>query len=89
MGLGAGQRFLRGGTGSFLWVPPGTPHAFANPDRRARHDVLPVRPPGGHEHYFEDLAALLSADGLRDAAAITALRQRYDIVQITELHDGR
>lgn len=81
---------LPGRRARLLPVGPGQHAArLRQPDRPARNDVLPVRAPGGHEHYFEELAALLGADGPPDEAAITGLRQRCDIEQITDLRDGR
>ncbi len=82
----SGQRFLRGGPGSFMWVPVGTPHAFGNPTDEPATMFFQSGAPGGHEHYFEELAALLTADGPPDQAAIIALRERYDIEQLTGMH---
>lgn len=85
-----GATFVRGGPGAFMWVPENTPHAFAN------HTDAPVRmmfqssAPGGHENYFDELAALLrESEGPPDGAAIIDLRERYDIEQLTDLADGR
>jgi mannose-6-phosphate isomerase-like protein (cupin superfamily) len=80
----SGQRFLRGGPGALLFVPAGCPHAFANPTQRPA-TMLFQSAPGGHEDYFEELAALLRADGRPDPAAIAELRARYDIEQLTRL----
>src|SRR3989440_10540975 len=65
----SGQKFLRGGPGSLLFIPPGCPHAFSNPtDEPAR--VLFQAAPSGHEDYLEELAALLrKAKGKPDPAA--------------------
>ena len=42
--------------------------------------------PGGHENYFDELAALLRrSDGRPDPKDISELRRRYDIEQITPL----
>jgi len=83
-----GRTFLRGGPGSFLWVPPNTPHAFANNTDQTVRMFFQSSAPGGHENYFDELAALLR-DGPPDPPAIIDLRDRYDIEQLTELHDGR
>ena len=81
----SGDRFLRGGPGSLLFVPAGCPHAFANPGDRPAV-VLFQSAPSGHEDYLEELAALLqAADGPADQAAIAELRARYDIEQLTAL----
>jgi hypothetical protein len=45
--------------------------------------------PGGHEHYFEELAAILErSEGAPDQADIESLRRRYDIEQLTPLAGG-
>jgi quercetin dioxygenase-like cupin family protein len=87
---GTGATFLRGGPGAFMWVPPGTPHAFANRTDRPARMFFQSSVPGGHENYFDELAALLrDADGPLDQQVIADLRGRYDIEQITDLADGR
>lgn len=85
----SGDRYLRGGPGSMLFVPAGVPHAFANlSDTPAT--MLFQAAPGGHEKYFEELAAVLrAADGPPDPAVIAAIRGRHDIHQLTSLADGR
>jgi oxalate decarboxylase/phosphoglucose isomerase-like protein (cupin superfamily) len=82
---GSGDRFLRGGPGSLLFVPAGCPHAFANPGD-CPAVVLFQSAPSGHEDYLAELAALLrAADGPPDQAAVADLRARYDIEQLTAL----
>jgi hypothetical protein len=39
--------------------------------------------PGGHENYFRELAELLAGGGPPDQEAISRLRERYDMVQLT------
>ncbi len=85
----SGRRFLRGGPGSVLFVPAGVPHAFANlsPDPVT---MLFQAAPAGHEDYFEELAELLrTSSGRPDPAAVTAIRERHDIKQLTPFRDGR
>jgi hypothetical protein len=38
----------------------------------------------GHEYYLEEMASLLTG-GPQDQAAIAALRERYDITQLTPM----
>lgn len=84
-----GRRFLRGGPGSMLFVPAGVPHAFANLSGEPV-TMLFQAGPAGHEDYFDELAALLrSGDGRPDPAAVTAIRVRHDIEQLTPFRDGR
>lgn len=72
--------------GSVMHVPAGCPHVFANlgPEWVT---MLFQSCPGGHERYFEELAALLRASsGRPDEQAVIELRTRHDIEQITTLH---
>jgi oxalate decarboxylase/phosphoglucose isomerase-like protein (cupin superfamily) len=78
----SGARVARGGPGSFMFVPRGCPHAFANPGPGPARMVFLVSPPG-HEHYQRELAELVStATGTLDEA-IRELRARHDIEQLT------
>lgn len=84
----SGQRFLRGGPGSMMFVPKGCPHAFANPSTRPARMLFQAAP-AGHEDYLDELAALLRAAGGRpDPAKVAELRRRYDIEQLTALSNG-
>ncbi len=83
-----GAKVVHGGPGSCMFVPTGCPHAFANPrDRPAR--MLFLFSPPGHEHYMAEMGNLLARAGPPDQAAITALRERYDIHQLTPVVPGR
>lgn len=85
----SGKRFIRGGPGQFMFVPQGVPHAFGNPTDKPARIFFQSSVPGGHEHYFEELAEILarSADGV-DQDEIEDLRRRYDIEQLTPLAGG-
>ncbi|QYN22493.1 cupin domain-containing protein [Amycolatopsis sp. DSM 110486] len=84
----SGQRVVRGGPGSLMYVPAGCPHAFANPCPAPARMLFLVTP-AGHERYLRELAELLTADGPPDQPAIAALRFRHDIEQLTPLKPGR
>lgn len=85
----SGKRFLHGGEGAFMFVPPGVPHAFANNSKKPCRMFFQSSVPGGHENYFKELAAILRRGGGQpDPAVIAALRQRYDIEQLTPLSAG-
>jgi quercetin dioxygenase-like cupin family protein len=84
----AGDQVTRGGPGSVMFVPPGCPHAFANPGPAPARMVFLVAP-SGHELYLEELAELIARPGPPDQAAIAALRARHDIEQLTPLIPGR
>jgi oxalate decarboxylase/phosphoglucose isomerase-like protein (cupin superfamily) len=84
-----GQRFMHGGPGAFMFVPEGTPHAFANPTRRPVKLFFQSSAPGGHENYLDELMLLLRrSDGHPDPQDVSALRRRYDIEQLTPLAAG-
>ncbi|MFG3498820.1 cupin domain-containing protein [Streptomyces sp. NPDC047928] len=83
-----GRRSVRATPGTVIVVPPGCPHAFANPTDRPARMFFQASPPPDHERYFEELLALLKAGGSPDHAAIAELRSRYDIEQLTPMrHD--
>ncbi|MGH4028089.1 cupin domain-containing protein [Actinomycetota bacterium Odt1-20B] len=83
-----GRRVTRATPGTVIAVPPGCPHAFANPtDTQARMFFL-SSPPPDHERYFDELLDILAAaepPDPPDPAAIAELRTRYDIEQLTPL----
>ncbi len=67
-----------------MFVPAGCPHAFANRGTRPARMLFVVSPPG-HERYLGELAQLVGHSGPPDQGAITELRARYDIEQLTPL----
>ena len=76
--------FVRGKPGTLMHVPPGVPHAIAN------HSDSPVTvlfqsAPEGHEEFMEELLTLLRESSTPDPAAISDLRRRHGIVQLTDL----
>ncbi|MFE5209322.1 cupin domain-containing protein [Streptomyces sp. NPDC056600] len=84
----SGSRVVRAGPGTVIAVPPGCPHAFANPTDTPARMFFQASPPPDHERYFEELLEILAAGGSPDEAAIEALRARYDIQQLTPLRHG-
>ena len=84
-----GQTFLRGGPGAFMYVPPGTPHAFANTTDRPAAMFFQSSVVGGHENYFAELGELLAAaHGHPDPTAVRDLEARYGTEQLTAMHPG-
>ena len=84
MELRAGDRVIVGHPGTFVTVPTGIPHAFANrSDGLAR--MLLVATPPGHERYFAELAEILARPGAPDSDEIAALRGRFDTTQVSPL----
>jgi mannose-6-phosphate isomerase-like protein (cupin superfamily) len=82
---GEGRRAVRATPGTVIVVPPGCPHAFANPTDGPAKMFFQASPPPDHERYFDELLDILSAGGPPDHTAIAALRARYDIEQLTPL----
>jgi oxalate decarboxylase/phosphoglucose isomerase-like protein (cupin superfamily) len=76
-----GDPVVRGGPGSFMYVPSGCPHAFANPGPAPARMLFCVAP-AGHELYFEDLAATLRSGGF---AGLAEVRARHGIEQLTPM----
>ena len=83
----AGDTVVRGGPGSVMFVPPGCPHAFANPGPAPARMIFLVAP-SGHERYLEELAGLLASAQPPDQSAIAQLRARHDIQQLTPMVPG-
>ncbi|MFF8012159.1 cupin domain-containing protein [Streptomyces sp. NPDC007929] len=81
----SGKRVVRATPGTVIVVPPGCPHAFANPTDTPAKMFFQASPPPDHERYFEELLEILDGSGPPDHAAIQELRARYDIEQLTPL----
>lgn len=81
----SGKGVVRASPGTVIVVPPGCPHAFANPTDTPAKMFFQASPPPDHERYFEELLDILGDGGPPDHAAIEALRTRYDIEQLTPL----
>jgi len=63
--------------GSVVFIPRGTPHAFANPGS-APARFLALLTPGGFERYFDELAELLrSAGGVPEPGELVELGIAY------------
>lgn len=84
----SGRTYVRAKPGTMILVPPGCPHAFANPTGEPATMFFQASPPPDHERYFEELLEILAAGGEIDQSAIAELRERYDIQQLTPLRHG-
>jgi len=82
-----GTKVARGSPGATMYVPPGCPHAFANPGPAPARMLFMVSPPG-HELYLSELAELLASAPVPDQEAVKQLRARHDIEQLTPLVPG-
>lgn len=84
MELRAGNEVIVGRPGTFVSVPAGIPHAFANRSATPARMLLVCAPPG-HERYFAELADILAGEGAPDPEEIGALRARFDTTQVSPL----
>ena len=80
-----GDRVVRAGAGSCMFVPTGCPHAFTNPTEKPARMLFQCYPPPDHERYFEELCDIFSGGRVVDSHAVQQLRDRYDVNQITPL----
>jgi uncharacterized cupin superfamily protein len=84
MEIRVGDRVIVGRAGTFVTVPTGAAHAFANrSDATTR--MLVVSTPPGHERYFAGLAEILARPGAPDPDDIAALRSQFDTTQVSPL----
>jgi mannose-6-phosphate isomerase-like protein (cupin superfamily) len=80
-----GDRVVRAGAGSCMFVPTGCPHAFTNPTDKPTRMLFQCFPPPNHERYFEELCEIFTDGRTVDSNAVQQLRDRYDVGQITPL----
>ena len=79
-----GGEVIRAKSGTFVFIPPGVPHNIGNTSDRQARMIMTVSPPG-HEHYFEELAEVVSTGRPPDTKVIAELRSRYDTDQLSAL----
>ncbi|XRQ14245.1 cupin domain-containing protein [Actinomadura welshii] len=84
----AGDRVVRAGPGSCMFVPPGCPHAFTNATGEPARMLFQSHPSPDHERYFEEIAEIFSSGRSVDSGAVQRMRERYDVSQITPLRYG-
>ncbi len=80
-----GDRVVRAGEGSCMFVPSGVPHAFRNATDKPARMLFQSYPSPDHERYFEEIAEIWASGASVDPEAVKAMRQRYDVSQITPL----
>ena len=67
------------GPESFLWMPRGVPHTFANLGDEEVWSIGLINP-AGFEHFFADVAEYLaSIEGPPDEAVILRINERYGV----------
>ncbi len=67
--------------GATLHIPPGVPHACMITPGHEGGRMLMIFQPSGFDLYLAELAKLTDAD-FADEAKMTALNERYDIIQL-------
>ena len=72
-----GERVISAPAGTFVLVPKGVAHTFANPAAVPAR-MLGIDAPGGFEPYFEDLAAAIPEGVPVDAALVVAIQRQHD-----------
>lgn len=80
-----GERAVRAGEGSCMFVPSGIPHAFRNATDKPARMLFQSYPSPDHEDYFEEIAQIWASGATVDREAVEKMRLRYDISQITPL----
>jgi quercetin dioxygenase-like cupin family protein len=74
-----GDREIDAPAGSYILVPPGIVHTFANTsDAPVR--FLNINAPGGWEHYLRDLAAAMRSGTMPGNPAFAQIVAKYDFV---------
>jgi len=80
-----GDRVIRAGEGSSMFVPSGIPHAFRNATDKPVRMLFQSYPSPDHEDYFEEIAEIWAAGTAVDPEAVERMRKRYDVSQLTPL----
>ncbi|MFF6992670.1 cupin domain-containing protein [Streptomyces sp. NPDC010273] len=80
-----GDQIAQATEGAFMFVPPGTPHAFRNASSAPARMLFQCYPSPYHEFYFEEIAEIWAAGGQVDQQAVERMRRRYDVHQLTPL----
>jgi len=83
-----GDRAVRAGAGSCMFVPAGCPHAFRNPTDKPTRMLFQSNPAPDHERYFEELCEIFAEGPVVDSNAVQKLRDRYGLSQLTPLRYG-
>jgi mannose-6-phosphate isomerase-like protein (cupin superfamily) len=74
-----GDRELDAPVGSYILVPPGVVHTFANTSAEPAR-ILNINAPGGWEHYLRELAGAMRAGAFPGTAEFARLVAKYDFV---------
>ncbi len=78
-----GGETITAGPGTFVFIPRGTPHTFANPSADAAR-LLVILSPSGFEQYFVELFGMLAEDADRPGylEKMRAIAAKYDQVLV-------
>lgn len=84
--LRCGNRTVRAGPGTFVFVPPGTAHAFGNSGATPSRMLLITAPPDTKN--IIELQDEVAKGGKPDPEALAKLRAKYDTVQACHAANG-
>lgn len=74
-----GEEWIEARPGSYVCVPPGIVHTFANRGGESAR-FLNLNSPAGWEDYIRDMAAAMPEDGPPDPQVMAEIASRYDFV---------
>jgi mannose-6-phosphate isomerase-like protein (cupin superfamily) len=80
--LRLGDEVRQAGPGTFVCVPPGSPHTFSNPSEVPVR-ILNFNVPGGFEGYMRDLGAAAAEGRPLSPEEIGRIASRYDFERAT------
>lgn len=72
-----GDEVVEATVGTFVLIPRGVLHTFANPLPTPSKFLL-IASPAGFEHYFEELAPLIEEHGYPQPEAMQGLAEKYN-----------
>ncbi|MGH9024451.1 MAG: cupin domain-containing protein [Acidimicrobiia bacterium] len=78
VGARVGDREVSGGPGTYILKPRGVPHTFWNAGTTLAR-LVEIISPAGFDRYFEDMAALVPAQGMPDFEKVADLGSRYGL----------
>ena len=73
-----GDQLIQAPVGTLVFKPKGIPHTFWNAGSTPAR-LLEIISPAGFERYFEEMAALIPAEGMPDFEKVGELAARYDL----------
>lgn len=82
-GFRIGDQEFRVGPGSYIFIPPGTPHALWN-DTDTPAKGISIYFPAGLETYFEEMGEVFAASNPPDFSKLGVISRKYGIISNME-----